>query len=91
MITRKIIKSIEEKTNFDADGYSGAWLKGADGYAYSVFVGNFPNYSSVAHYYPKSGKHYVSEHCPDDLKQVLMESWSTLPGFTKAFHSMIGL
>lgn len=91
MITERITKAIKEKTSFKVDGYSGEWFKGVDGYAYSVFIGSFPNYSSVATYYPKSGKHYVSEHCPEELKQVLIDSWATLPTFTRTFHSMIGL
>ena len=91
MITRKIAKAIQEKTNFNADGYSGHWSKGPSGYTYAVLVGNFPNYSTVASYYPKDGKHYINEHCPDDLKQVLIDSWATLPTFTRTFHSMIGL
>tara|TARA_R110001606_G_C15165280_1_gene627492 strand:+ start:500 stop:772 length:273 start_codon:yes stop_codon:yes gene_type:complete len=89
MITRKIRKAIKEKTNFDADGYTGEWFKGVDGWAYHVFYGNFPSYQCGGSYYISGGGHYVKEHCPDELKSVLIDAWATLPAFTKTFDSMM--
>jgi len=78
MITKTQKQAIAEKRNFKGNGISGAWLKGVDGYAYSVFVGSFPNEQSVATYYPKSGKHYIQDWTPAEVKEVLMELWATL-------------
>lgn len=83
MITKATIKAIEAKSNFKADGYSGAWHKGADGYTYAVFVGHFPNCQSVALYYPTSGKHYIGDYCPTELREVLLNSWAILPALSQ--------
>lgn len=91
MITKATIKAIKAKSNFNADGYSGAWYKGPDGYSYAVFVGHFPNCQSVASYHSTSGKHYISQYCPEDLRDVLLEAWATLPAFSRTFHAMTGL
>ncbi len=78
MITKSQKLAITEKRNFRGNGISGMWLKGLEGYDYSVFVGTFPNEQSVATYYPKSGKHLVRDYCPTEVKEVLMELWATL-------------
>lgn len=78
MITKSQKLAIAEKRNFRGEGISGMWLKGLEGYNYSVFVGTFPNEQSIATYYPKSGKHLVRDYCPAEVKEVLMELWATL-------------
>lgn len=78
MITKSQKLAIAEKRNFRGEGISGMWLKGLEGYDYSVFVGTFPNEQSIATYYPKSGKHLVRDYCPEEVKEVLMELWATL-------------
>lgn len=78
MITKTQKRAIAEKRNFRGDDIAGEWLKGVDGYDYTVFVGTFPNRHSVATYYPKSGKHFVRDWCPAEVKEVLMELWATL-------------
>lgn len=78
MITKSQKLAIAEKRNFRGEGIGGVWLKGVDGYSYSVFVGSFPNKQEVACYYPISGKHLVRDYCPEEVKEVLMELWATL-------------
>lgn len=78
MITETQKKAIAKKTNFQGKGIGGVWLKGVDGYSYSVFVGSFPNKQEVACYYPISGKHYIKDWCPEEVKEVLMELWAVM-------------
>ncbi len=73
----RVQKAIQLKTAFKEPGLSGQWQKGVDGWAYDLFIGDFPHYTLVATYH-QGGKIFIKDYCPDFLKDFLMDKWSIM-------------